>query len=138
MQRLGDCCRLPSSLSDLTVRTGCQKQNRLPIGKETHLNRSNVRIDAHHHAIPERVLHLLRHDPAYRVTIEGDLFLGGNWGNFRLVPSWVDPTAKLAHLESKGLTGAVVSAAPKPPRQPCRGLFSLCRRPSAPLADQPP
>ncbi|MBI4189417.1 MAG: amidohydrolase [Betaproteobacteria bacterium] len=73
-----------------------------------------MRIDAHHHAIPERVLHLLRHDPVYRVTIEGDLFLGGNWGNFRLVPSWVDPTAKLAHLESKGLTGAVVSAAPKP------------------------
>jgi aminocarboxymuconate-semialdehyde decarboxylase len=73
-----------------------------------------MRIDTHNHAIPERVLSLLRKDPVYRVTIEGDLVKGGNWVDFKLLPSFIDPDAKLEELESKGLEAAVISAAPKP------------------------
>ncbi len=73
-----------------------------------------MRIDTHNHAIPERVLDLLKRDPVYRVTIEGDTVRGGNWVDFKLLPSFVDPAAKIAELESKGLHAAVVSAAPKP------------------------
>jgi aminocarboxymuconate-semialdehyde decarboxylase len=73
-----------------------------------------MRIDTHNHAIPDRVLDLLRRDPVYRVTVEGDLVRGGNWVDFRVLPSFIDPAAKLAELESKGLHAAVVSAAPKP------------------------
>jgi aminocarboxymuconate-semialdehyde decarboxylase len=73
-----------------------------------------MRIDAHHHAIPERALALLKRDPIYEVTVEGDVFHGKNWGGFRMWPSWTDPRAKLKLLEEKGLEGAVVSAAPKP------------------------
>jgi aminocarboxymuconate-semialdehyde decarboxylase len=73
-----------------------------------------MRIDTHNHAIPERVVDLLRRDPVYRVKIEGDRVSGGNWVDFTLLPSFVDPAAKLAELESKGVQGAVISAAPKP------------------------
>lgn len=71
-----------------------------------------MRIDTHNHAIPEPALDLLRREPVYRVTIEGDRVRGGNHVGYRLFPSFVDPAAKLAELERKGLEAAVVSVAP--------------------------
>lgn len=73
-----------------------------------------MKIDVHNHAIPTRVLDLLRRDPVYRVTVEADHIRGGNHIRFYLDPTFSDPMAKLKDLESRGLEGAVVSAAPKP------------------------
>lgn len=71
-----------------------------------------MKIDVHNHAIPRPAVELLRSDPAYRVTIEGDQVSGGNHVPFTLQPSFVEPDAKLAELQAAGLDGAVVSAAP--------------------------
>lgn len=71
-----------------------------------------MRIDAHNHAIPERAVELLRQDPAYRTTIEGDRVRGGNHVSFTLFASFRDPDAKLRELEANRLEGAVISAAP--------------------------
>jgi aminocarboxymuconate-semialdehyde decarboxylase len=71
-----------------------------------------MRIDTHNHAIPELALDLLRREKVYRVTIDGDMVRGGNHVGYRLLPSFVDPAAKLAELERGGLEAAVVSAAP--------------------------
>ncbi|MGH7775602.1 MAG: amidohydrolase family protein [Candidatus Dormibacterales bacterium] len=71
-----------------------------------------MKIDVHNHVIPEPAIELLRTDPAYRSKVEGDHIRGGNHGRFRLEASFRDPDAKLKELESKGLEGAVLSAAP--------------------------
>jgi aminocarboxymuconate-semialdehyde decarboxylase len=71
-----------------------------------------MRIDVHNHVIPEPVLELLRRDPAYRTTIEGDVVRGGNHVTFPLLPAFRDPDAKLRELEAHELEGAVLSAAP--------------------------
>jgi aminocarboxymuconate-semialdehyde decarboxylase len=71
-----------------------------------------MRIDVHNHAIPEPVLDLLRKEEAYGVRIEGDQWSGGSHAGFPLLPSFTDPAAKIAELESKGMDAAVVSAAP--------------------------
>ena len=71
-----------------------------------------MKIDVHNHVIPDPAVDLLKRDPAYRTTVEGDRVSGGNHVPFTLVPSFRDPEAKLAELEAKGLEGAVVSAAP--------------------------
>ncbi len=62
--------------------------------------------------MPERALELLRTDPTYGVTLEGRHWSGGLHVDFEIVPSFVEPEAKLAELESKGLDAAVVSVAP--------------------------
>lgn len=71
-----------------------------------------MKIDVHNHAIPEPAVELLRSDPVYRTKFDGDHLSGGNHVNFTLLPSFRDPDAKLAELQSKRLEGAVVSAAP--------------------------
>lgn len=71
-----------------------------------------MRIDVHNHAIPQSALDVLERDDVYGVQIEGTRWRGGAHVDFAIVPSFVDPAAKLAELESKGLEGAVVSAAP--------------------------
>jgi aminocarboxymuconate-semialdehyde decarboxylase len=71
-----------------------------------------MKIDTHNHAIPEPAVDLLRKEKVYRVTIEGDMVLGGNHVGYRLFPSFVDPAAKLAELERGGLEAAVISIAP--------------------------
>ena len=70
-----------------------------------------MKIDAHNHVIPERVLELLRTEPASGTRFESGRSLRGG-GGFPIAPSFRDPHAKLAELEAKGLDGAVVSAAP--------------------------
>jgi len=62
--------------------------------------------------MPERALELLRSEPAYGVRLEGRHWTGGLHVDFEIVPSFVEPDAKLAELESKGLDAAVVSVAP--------------------------
>ncbi len=62
--------------------------------------------------MPERALDLLRAEPAYGVRLEGRRWSGGLHVDFEIVPSFVEPDAKLAELESKGLDAAVVSVAP--------------------------
>src|SRR5262245_17191474 len=71
-----------------------------------------IKIDVHNHALPERALDLLRRDPAYEVRLEGRHWSGGLHVDFEIVPSFVEPEAKLAELASKGLDAAVVSTAP--------------------------
>jgi aminocarboxymuconate-semialdehyde decarboxylase len=71
-----------------------------------------MKIDVHNHALPERALDLLRRDPVYGVRLEGRNWSGGLHVDFEIVPSFVEPEAKLAELDSKGLDAAVVSVAP--------------------------
>jgi aminocarboxymuconate-semialdehyde decarboxylase len=71
-----------------------------------------MRIDVHNHAMPEAALQLLREDPTYGVTLDGRRWSGGLHVDFEIAASFVEPGAKLAELESKGLEGAVVSVAP--------------------------
>jgi aminocarboxymuconate-semialdehyde decarboxylase len=71
-----------------------------------------MRIDTHNHAIPEPALELLRNDPVYRVTVDGDMVRRGRHVAYRLEPSFHDPATKLAELERGGLEAAVVSIAP--------------------------
>ncbi|HEY4095977.1 MAG TPA: amidohydrolase family protein [Baekduia sp.] len=71
-----------------------------------------MKIDVHNHAFPERVLELLRRDPAYGVTLTGSRWHGGMHVDFDVVDAFVDPAAKLAELERKELDGAIVSVAP--------------------------
>lgn len=69
-------------------------------------------IDVHNHVIPEPAVELLRTDPVYRVTVEGDLVSGGNHPPFRLDPAFHDAGAKLAELDGKGIDAAVLSVSP--------------------------
>jgi aminocarboxymuconate-semialdehyde decarboxylase len=62
--------------------------------------------------MPEPALELLRQDPGYGVTLSGRHWSGGLHVEFEIVPSFVEPDAKLAELESKGIDAAVVSVAP--------------------------
>jgi aminocarboxymuconate-semialdehyde decarboxylase len=71
-----------------------------------------LKLDVHNHVIPEAAVDLLRRDPVYKTRLEGDRLVGGNHVDFTWVPSFWDPDAKLAELESKGLEGAIVSPAP--------------------------
>ncbi|HZV49677.1 MAG TPA: amidohydrolase family protein [Candidatus Dormibacteraeota bacterium] len=71
-----------------------------------------MRIDVHNHAMPEPALDLLRREPVYGVTIQGDRISGGAHVPYTLVRSFYDPAAKLAELEAGGLEAAVVSVAP--------------------------
>ena len=62
--------------------------------------------------MPEQALALLRADPVYGVTLSGRRWHGGLHVDFEVVPSFTEPEAKLAELESKGLDAAVISVAP--------------------------
>jgi aminocarboxymuconate-semialdehyde decarboxylase len=70
-----------------------------------------MRTDVHNHAMPRNAIDLLLSDPVYDVKIEGDQWLGVH-GPFTISGSFVDPDAKLAELEAKGLQAAVVSVTP--------------------------
>jgi aminocarboxymuconate-semialdehyde decarboxylase len=71
-----------------------------------------VRIDVHNHAIPETAIELLNRDPVYGATVEDGIWNGGTHVRFDVVPSFVDPAAKLAELEAKELDAAIVSTSP--------------------------
>lgn len=71
-----------------------------------------MKIDVHNHAFPAEALDLLRREPVYGVTLTGSHWHGGMHVDFEVVPAFVEPEAKLAELEAKGLDGAIVSVAP--------------------------
>ena len=69
-------------------------------------------LDVHNHAIPAAAVELLRRDPVYRVTVQGDTVSGGNHPPFRLEAAFHDADAKLAELDAKGIDAAVLSVSP--------------------------
>lgn len=71
-----------------------------------------MRTDVHNHALPRPALKLLDAEPVYRVRIEGDRWSGGHHPPFMVAPAFVEPDAKLAELEAKGLDAAIVSVIP--------------------------
>jgi aminocarboxymuconate-semialdehyde decarboxylase len=73
---------------------------------------SAVKIDIHNHAIPQTAIDLLQKSPVYRVETDGVRWRGGNHVEFSIVPSFVDPSAKLDELASRGIDFAVIAPAP--------------------------
>ena len=71
-----------------------------------------MKIDVHNHAIPQRAIDLLNAEPIFGATVRDGMWQGGTHVPFALAPSFVDPDAKLAELEERGLDGAVVSVSP--------------------------
>ncbi|MBO0772281.1 MAG: amidohydrolase family protein, partial [Actinobacteria bacterium] len=69
-------------------------------------------IDVHNHVMPAEALGLLRRDPRYGVTIEGDRWAGGHHVPFTITASFHDPAAKLAEMDANGIGSAVVSCPP--------------------------
>jgi aminocarboxymuconate-semialdehyde decarboxylase len=69
-------------------------------------------IDVHNHVMPAETLDLLRRDPDYRVTIDGDRWSGAHHVPFTIAASFHDPAAKIAEMDAKGIGSAVVSCPP--------------------------
>jgi aminocarboxymuconate-semialdehyde decarboxylase len=71
-----------------------------------------VRIDVHNHAIPASAVALLQEEPRYGVRIDGRRWSGGKHVDFEIAESFIEPAAKLAELDEKGIDHALISAAP--------------------------
>jgi aminocarboxymuconate-semialdehyde decarboxylase len=71
-----------------------------------------VRIDVHNHVIPRAAIELFERKPSYGVRIEGGFWHGGVHVDFPVPPAFLEPDAKLAELDDKGIDAAVLSAAP--------------------------
>ena len=71
-----------------------------------------MRVDVHNHAIPEPAVELLARDATYGATVSGGRWRGGVHVDFEVVPSFLDPAAKLSELEAAELEAAVVSVSP--------------------------
>ena len=65
--------------------------------------RRSMNVDVHNHAIPETVLDLLSRESLYGVTLTSSRWRGGVHVDFDVVPSFVEPAAKLRELETKSL-----------------------------------
>ena len=70
------------------------------------------RTDVHNHVLPRAVIDLFARDPVYRVEISEKSWRGGHHPPFLIEDSFVEPDAKLAQLEQKGMDAAVVSVIP--------------------------
>ena len=69
-------------------------------------------VDVHNHVLPASVLDLLRREPGYGVTIDGDQWTGGNHPPFTITASFHDPAEKIAELDRRQITAAIVSCPP--------------------------
>jgi aminocarboxymuconate-semialdehyde decarboxylase len=69
-------------------------------------------IDVHNHVMPSETLDLLRREPDYGVTIDGDRWSGAHHVPFTIAASFHDPAAKIAEMDAKGIGSAVVSCPP--------------------------
>jgi aminocarboxymuconate-semialdehyde decarboxylase len=69
-------------------------------------------IDVHNHVMPGETLDLLRRDPEYGVTIDGDRWSGAHHVPFTISASFHDPAAKIAEMDANGIGSAVVSCPP--------------------------
>jgi aminocarboxymuconate-semialdehyde decarboxylase len=70
-------------------------------------------VDVHNHVIPDEVLDLLRREPDYGVTVNGDQWDGVHHVPFTVEASFHDPAEKIAELDRYDIAAAVVS--PPPP-----------------------
>jgi len=70
-------------------------------------------VDVHNHVLPDEALDLLRREPAYGVTIDGDRWTGGHHVPFTITASFRDPAEKVAEMDRNQIGVAVVS--PPPP-----------------------
>jgi len=71
-----------------------------------------MRLDVHNHALPQPAIDLITSEPVYRVRIHDGVWTGGHHPTFHVDQTFIDPDAKLAQLEGKGIDGAVVSVIP--------------------------
>jgi hypothetical protein len=71
-----------------------------------------VLIDVHNHVMPGEALDVLRRDPGYGVTIDGDRWTGVHHVPFTITPAFHDPLAKIAEMDARGIGSAVVSCPP--------------------------
>ena len=69
-------------------------------------------IDIHNHVMPAEALSVLRGDPGYGVTIEGDRWTGVHHVPFTITAPFHDPAAKIAEMDARGIGSAVVSCPP--------------------------
>jgi aminocarboxymuconate-semialdehyde decarboxylase len=69
-------------------------------------------VDVHNHVLPAQALDLLRREPGYGVTIDGDRWTGGNHPPFTITPSFHDPAEKIAEMDRDRITAAIVSCPP--------------------------
>jgi hypothetical protein len=71
-----------------------------------------VLIDVHNHVMPTEALDVLRRDPEYGVTIEGDRWSGVHHVPFTIAASFHDPAAKIAEMDARQIGSAVLSCPP--------------------------
>ncbi|HLI41902.1 MAG TPA: amidohydrolase family protein [Streptosporangiaceae bacterium] len=69
-------------------------------------------VDVHNHVMPAEALDLLRRDPGYGVTIDGDRWTGGHHVPFPIAASFHEPAEKLAEMDRNRIAVAVVSCPP--------------------------
>lgn len=69
-------------------------------------------IDVHNHVMPTEALDVLRRDPEYGVTIEGDRWSGVHHVPFTIAASFHDPAAKIAEMDARQIGSAVLSCPP--------------------------
>ncbi len=69
-------------------------------------------IDVHNHVMPDEALDVLRHDPGYGVTIQGDRWTGGHHVPFTIAAAFRDPAAKIAEMDAREIGSAVLSCPP--------------------------
>jgi aminocarboxymuconate-semialdehyde decarboxylase len=71
-----------------------------------------VLIDVHNHVMPAEALDLLRRDPDYGVTIDGDRWTGVHHVPFTIAAAFHDPPAKIAEMDAREIGSAVLSCPP--------------------------
>jgi len=69
-------------------------------------------IDVHNHVMATEALDLLRGNSSYGVTIVDGIWSGVHHVPFPVIESFYDPGAKIAHLDEKGISTAVISPPP--------------------------
>ena len=69
-------------------------------------------IDVHNHVMPAEALDLLRRDPGYGVTIDGDRWTGVHHVPFTIAAAFHDPAAKIAEMDAREIGSAVLSCPP--------------------------
>jgi aminocarboxymuconate-semialdehyde decarboxylase len=69
-------------------------------------------VDVHNHVMPAEALELLRREPSYGVTIDGDRWTGVHHVPFTIAASFHDPAEKIAEMDRNEIAAAVVSCPP--------------------------
>jgi aminocarboxymuconate-semialdehyde decarboxylase len=86
--------------------------NHRPVSEATRNSGEPWLIDVHNHVMPAEVLDLLRRDPGYGVSIDGERWTGVHHVPFTITASFYDLPAKIAEMDRNGIAVAVVSCPP--------------------------